>query len=83
MPTNKPTPTEIALDMAYREDVPIKSNCKQVGFWIDIKTAERIREYAERLGLKYSELYRGIFLANLPTDDDIEKHFKEFGVKQR
>ena len=77
------TAGENALEIAYREDVPVKSESFGMSFWVDKNTAATVRGYAEKLGLNYSELYRGIFLANLPTDEEIENYFKKYGIKKR
>ena len=81
--SNSLTLGEKALDLAFRENVPIKSDCTPIGFWIDTEIAEQIRGYARTLGLNYSELYRGIFLANLPTAEEVKAQLSKFGTKQR
>ena len=81
--TSNNTPGEKALDIAYREDVPIKSDCTPIGFWVDTEIANQIREYARTLGLNYSEIYRGIFLASLPTAEEVQAQLSKFGTKQR
>ena len=65
------------------EDIPVKSESFGMSFWIDKNTAATLRSYAEKLGLNYSELYRGIFLANLPSEKEVEKYFKMYGIKKR
>ena len=77
------TRSEIALDMAYREGKIVKADSSGLSFWVDKGTADRVRGYAKSLGLTNSELVRNIFLANVPTDDEVSAQLKQYGQKER
>ena len=47
-----------------------------VSFWVDKAIYEELKEYCEELGITYSQLWRGIFLLNLPDAQDVQEKLR-------
>ena len=72
-----------ALDIAYGLSKPLKEDCSSVTVWMDKSIVATLEGYAKALGMTYSDLYRGIIIAGMPNDDDVQGKIQDDGVKSQ